>query len=423
MATEAGPTELEQAVEQTLKAAVDAIERDAAQICSEMADVLVREVDEIPEDDETRADIVRRGEAQLKLLVSEVRRGVRPEDSEPPTEALAYARLLARRSVALDVFLRVHRLAFAVLLKAWEDRLDTAGSAEVLLASTRRTIDHLFAHHDVLLERLSAEYQRERERFVRSADALRRETIHAILAEEPVELDGAGSVLGHDLRRFHVGLVLWAKASEEEPAVAPRLERAAVETAESFGTRRPLLLAEGTGTMWAWLGLHEEPAAEVIDAFAGHLNRNGVSIAVGEPARGIAGFRQTHRDAFEAARVARLGQRRPGTIVAYRSVELPALLSGDIQRARRFVLEHLGPLAGEDDEMGRLRATLLPYLEENGSRIATARRLGIHPNTVANRIRTCRELLDRDLSRRQVRLQVALGLAVSLGPAVLGDGS
>jgi DNA-binding PucR family transcriptional regulator len=108
-------------------------------------------------------------------------------------------------------------------------------------------------------------------------------------------------------------------------------------------------------------------------------------------------------------------------VTAYRNVELAALLSNDAERARGFVQTHLGGLAGEDDETCRLRATLLPYLEESGSRIATARRLGIHPNTVANRIRACREVLPVDLGRGQLQLQVALSLALSLGSAVLRD--
>lgn len=148
-------------------------------------------------------------------------------------------------------------------------------------------------------------------------------------------------------------------------------------------------------------------------------NRETVSSALGNPARGIDGLRQSHQDAIDAARVARLGERRPGAVTAHRAVELPAPLSADVERARRFVREQLGRLAREDDETARLRATLLAYLEENGSRIATAERLGIHPNTVANRIRAYRELLDHDLSRRWARLQVALGLAASPGPAVL----
>ncbi len=61
------------------------------------------------------------------------------------------------------------------------------------------------------------------------------------------------------------------------------------------------------------------------------------------------------------------------------------------------------------------------YLEENGSRVATAKRIGVHPNTVANRIRACREILGREVGQEQVPLLVALNLAATLGPAVLRD--
>src|SRR5205823_6110407 len=125
----------------------------------------------------------------------------------------------------------------------------------------------------------------------------------------------------------------------------------------------------------------------------------------------VAGFRRTHCEAVDAARVAALAGRRPGSITTYHAVELAAFMAGDLPRTQAFVRDQLGPLAQDGDEQTRLRVTLMLYLEEHGSRIATARRLGIHPNTVANRIRACRELLDRDLTTRQVHLQVALSLA------------
>ena len=111
--------------------------------------------------------------------------------------------------------------------------------------------------------------------------------------------------------------------------------------------------------------------------------------------------------------------RRMGSIVTYRKVELAALLSDDLTRVRRFVQGHLGPLAVDDDEHGRLRATLRVYLEEHGSRVAVARRLGIHANTVGNRVRACEELLGGELGTQGVELHVALALAQTLGAPVL----
>ena len=402
-----------------LLAAAQAVVRDADRIAGDIAELLMREVPEISADPQTREDILRRGRAGLLAWARAFVRGVTPDEVESPAEAYAYARALARRGVPLDVLLRIHRLALGVLLQAWEDRMGPADSAEQLLAATKRSIEVNFEYHDTLMEGLSAEYQRERERWVRGAEALRRETITAILGEQPVETDSASSILGYDLRRHHVGLVLWAQPTADDPQVIPRLERAAIAAAAHLEAARPLTLPVDGSTMWAWAARDAEPTRELIDSVAAARDADGVSIALGAPGRGVGGFRRTHRDAVDTARVAVVSHRRPGTIIAFHTVELAALLAGDPERTRRFVHEQLGALVRDDDESARLRATLMIYLQENGSRVATAERIGVHPNTVANRIRTCRELLDRDLSKEQVSLLVALALAATLGPAVL----
>jgi DNA-binding PucR family transcriptional regulator len=324
--------------------------------------------------------------------------------------------------VPLGVLLRIHRLALGVLLQAWEERLGSPGSPEQLLVATKRSIEVNFQFHDVLMEELSAAYQRERERWVRGAEALRRETISSILSETPVEPGGASSILGYELRRQHLGLVLWATPTVEDPQVIPRLERAAAVAATHLEAGRPLMLPVDGSTMWAWLGRDTEPSRQLMDSLAAGPNLDGVSIALGAPSQGLAGFRRTHRDAVDAARVAIASRRRSGTVIPFHAVELAALIAGDPDRTRRFVRERLGKLARDDDESARLRATLILYLEENGSRVATAKRIGIHPNTVANRIRTCRELLGHEVEKDQVPLLVALTLAATLGPAVLGVG-
>jgi DNA-binding PucR family transcriptional regulator len=402
-----------------LLAAARAVERDADSIAGDIADLLIGEVPEIAADPETREDIVLRGRAGLLAWARAFVRGVDPDDVESPLEAYEYARALARRGVPLTVLLRIHRLALGVLLQAWEDRLAPAASPEQRLAATKRSIAVNFRFHDTLMDGLTAEYQRERERWVRGAEALRRETISAILAARPVDTDSASTVLGYDLRRHHTGMVLWAKATPDDPQVIPRLERAAAAASARLEASRTLMLPVDGTTMWAWVGTHAEPARELIDSLTALGNPDGVSIALGAPGHGVSGFRRTHRDAGDTARVVNLSGRLAGTVTAFHAVELAALLAGDPDRTQRFVHGRLGALARDDDETARLRATLMIYLEENGSRVATAARIGIHPNTVANRIRTCRELLGRDFGKDQVLLMVALELATTLGTAVL----
>jgi transposase-like protein len=76
-----------------------------------------------------------------------------------------------------------------------------------------------------------------------------------------------------------------------------------------------------------------------------------------------------------------------------------------------FVEGELGALAGDDDDALRLAATLRVYLEEHASPRRTAQRLGIHENTVKNRIRAAQELLLRPLDSNVPEVLVALRLA------------
>lgn len=409
----------ERAIRDALRTAAQAVVRDVDEIAGDIADVLTRDVPEISDDAETRDDILLRGRLGLLAWAGAFVRGIEPPEVEPPVEAYAYARTLARRGVPLDVLLRIHRLSLGVLLQAWEDRLGRLDTADALLTATKRSIEVNFRFHDVTMAALSAEYQRERERWVRGAEAVRRETIDGLLGDEPLSTNRASSILRYELRRHHVGLVLWAEPTADDPQVIPLLEQVAADSAAFFDADKALTLPDGASTMWAWIGSDAEIARDQLDGFTSRRNTDGVSIAVGAPGSGVVGFRRTHRDAVDTARVAVLSGRRPGTVIGFGAVQLAALLAGDLDRTRRFVGERLGSLARDDDEAARLRATLLIYLEENGSRLATAERIGVHPNTVANRIRSCREMLDRDIGRDQVLLMAALSLAATLGPAVL----
>jgi DNA-binding PucR family transcriptional regulator len=88
-----------------------------------------------------------------------------------------------------------------------------------------------------------------------------------------------------------------------------------------------------------------------------------------------------------------------------------ALASVDERQARDFVAEELGPLLGEDEASAVLARTLLAFLEEGMSARRAARRLAVHENTVANRIRAAEELLGRPVEERAAELDLALRLA------------
>src|SRR5439155_15736301 len=333
---------------------------------------------------------------------------------------MEYVRSAVQRGVALSPLLRGVRIGHDFVLQDWEDRLTAMGLApEAFMDAMRASLRYTFGFVDALGEGIANEYQRERERWFRGAKAVRAEAIHAIVEGSPVDVDTASRELGSELRRHHLGLVRWGEPAAGETASLQQLERAATEIARGLGGAAPALVCCG-----------KRPPVGVGGDARGLGSRSGGGqrprvLARARERRGRRA-RRRHRgvpqDALRRRRrlACRDGVRAPPrnrhALPLGRS--LAALLGGDTARARRFVRSELGPLAEDDDEAARLRITLKVYLEESGSRVGTARRLNVHPNTVANRVQTCRDMLDRSLGDRRVQLEVALALAELLGPAV-----
>lgn len=243
---------------------------------------------------------------------------------------------------------------------------------------------------------------------------MRAETARAILAGEPVDVDGASRNLGYELRRWHVGVVLWASPREEAEDPLSRIERLAVDLADALGSAKPLVIPAGGRLMWGWCGTAQPPSGETLDRLTRlPAGRDGLHAAVGNPGEGIGGFARTHAEALDACRVATLG-RATARVTLYPDVNLLSLLTGDVGRARHFMEDQLGPLAADNDATLRLRATLRAYLEEGSSLVATARRLGIHENTVKYRVRRCEEALGRPAGEHSLKLAAALLLAETL---------
>ena len=149
--------------------------------------------------------------------------------------------------------------------------------------------------------------------------------------------------------------------------------------------------------------------------------RAPVLIGQGRPARGLDGFRRSHREASEAARVARLARRPAGTVTRFDDVEIVALCSTDAASCDAFVHDKLGPLAGDTDGAHTLRTTLETYFASNCNFRATAVRLGIHHNTVRYRIERIGALLGRPPEQNRLQFELALHLAGGFG-LFTGDG-
>lgn len=245
------------------------------------------------------------------------------------------------------------------------------------------------------------------ERWRGGAVAARRELVASLIAGRPADPTAAGRELGYTLERPHLAAVVWTVAdAAERPPLAVVL-KAAEQLLRAHGAGEVLAVPNGLTTVWAWGG-----GADLTEAANGFsLAGSGMMAAVGTVAAGLDGFVRSHEDANRAKHMAGVLARRPGSIVSYRSVALTSLIAADPEHALRFLEAELGPLMADSDSVRRLRATLAVYLEEGMRPVRTARRLGVHQNTVAYRVAQAEQAIGRPLTERRLELETALRLA------------
>ena len=380
-----------------------------ADVSEAITEAIHAELPELNADADLRASTYASTESVLRLLAEMIASGRPAAEAEPPAAAIDYARDLVRHGLPIDTLLRAYHVGQATFFDRWvatlrdqiEDPLALAGAIE---QGGAWTFDYLRTLTPDLIRRYAA----ERERWVRSAAALRIETIRALVDGEPGDVATASRRLRYELERAHLAFVVWNDEPDESDLGA--LELQAAKIAGALGSASPLLVPLGGHVIAAWIGSRGElpaPPAALPD---------GASAAFGRPGSGVDGFCRSHRQALSARRVAQLARRRPGTVTSFADVALTALASVDERAAREFVAAELGALAADEEDVRRLAATLRAYLEERSSPRRTAQRLGVHENTIKNRVRAIEELRGRPADERIAETLVALRLARTIPP-------
>jgi DNA-binding PucR family transcriptional regulator len=229
------------------------------------------------------------------------------------------------------------------------------------------------------------------------------ELVRKLLAAEQVDPDE----LAYELDAWHVGVVARGLGA----ASALR------EIAQS-ADRRLLLVRPDSETVWAWLGGQRRIAVEEITRRVPTDGPADALVALGEPARGIEGWRLTHQQASAALRIVRHGAKG---IVRYADVGLLASISQDYVLASSLRQLYLAPLSGGRDGGAGLRETLRAYFTAGRNVSSAASALGVSRQTVGSRLRTVEEKLGRTLESCAPEVEVALRLEgssdlIDLGP-------
>ncbi len=258
-------------------------------------------------------------------------------------------------------------------------------------------LGHLRRRHAALIASLALqveeEYRRESENLARSPDRDRFQVVQRLLAGESDALAG----LSYDLDTWHLGMIAIGPA-------CTRLLRAA-----EAATGRPLLLVKcDEKTVWAWLGARNKPPAGTLAALASVAVDHEASLAVGEPARMLEGFRLTHWQAQEALQFTRVAGQ---AFTRYADVALVTPWLRKPTAARALVECYLWPLLNEQHRRGAvLRETLRAYFAEGRNATAAAGALCISRRTMCKRMERIEEALGARLHTHQPELELALRL-------------
>ena len=327
-------------------------------------------------------------EGNVDTILHMFQHGIGIDRVEPPTAAVEYARRLAQRGVPVNALVRAYWLGQDTLLRRSLGEVRRQGSdPEVASLAGQRIVEITFGYIDWMSQRVVISYENERDQWLQNRNAVRAARTRELLAGDSVDMAAAEAALGYRLAQRHVGIVVWTRIrASGEDELSP-LERFVTRLAERVSCPvRPLFVPCDDSSAWAWLPIGRcagiEP--EVIRQTAGSGGR--VMVAVGEPAQGIDGFRITHTQAVQTQAVALLGGACAPQVTMFGQVGVAALLSADVEAARAWVSQVLGPLATDDDHCARLRETLRVFLATGGSYTASAAELAMHKNSVKYRV-------------------------------------
>ncbi len=343
--------------------------------------------------------------ANLDAFTAIVRDGTDPSTMPPPGVAQEYARRLARSGLDVELLTRAYRHGEHAYRRLWKAQLvRCAEDSDTLGEATMWVDDWIFLYISSVTRALARQYAEEQARAGSPAVVLRLNEVRRILSGAQIDQVVSSQRLRYRLDGWHTGFLLWHVGGAYETGDSlEELSRLAGATGAALGATNTLAL--GLDDVYAgWANVAARGLPEGISY------PEGVQIVFGLAQRGPEGFRRTHQEACQARRVATLAGLR-GAPASFGELALDALLTSDLEEARRFVARELGELADRSGPRRRIVETLEAYLLAGSSLARVSRQLGVHENTVAYRLRRAEEILDRGIDEHRLELQAALRLA------------
>ncbi|MDR3660819.1 MAG: helix-turn-helix domain-containing protein [Mycobacterium sp.] len=390
---------------------------NTSSLADDMLKYLVDRIPEIGGDAELRGLTLGSCSSNLEAVLSMVRHGIDVAAAEAPVTALEHARAMASRGHSVDVMLRFYRLGHEFFTEKLSDSISDWIDDPAVALRTFIDLERFgFRYIDRISSLVAAEYVAELDRRQNQARAERADVVRALLAGERVDIPRAERVLSHRLTGQQIGFVCWVDDGGVD------LEGFARRIGRFLGSGHALAVADGPHAVWGWVSITGDartspprPATELVG------EDESVHVAVGSPHPGAAGFRSSHLEALSARRVIELSGRAAPSVTEFGDVALVDAISRDLGAARAFVAEQLGDLARDDAKARDERAALLAVLDAQGGLATAARTLGIHRNTVLQRVRRAEQRRGRPATVKIAELHAALLVCDVLGASVLRE--
>lgn len=228
-----------------------------------------------------------------------------------------------------------------------------------------------------------------------------------------------GERFEHDMTQTHVAMVL-AWRSDNSPSMR-RLETTVNSLIDQQGSNALVWIREKEREVVVFHATNPkdpvDTSLKLSQAFSSEIRRiypqHHIAVGLGQPARDIASWRTSYRDAVQAMELAvRLQTDTPlyiGDLGVYQLI----LSLSDRDKLLAFCERTLGPLIDYDHRQhADLIKTLEAFFSCHGNLSQTADMLIVHRNTLLYRMNRINEIAEIDLNRPETRLALHLALTI-----------
>jgi hypothetical protein len=389
------------------------IKPDLERLTREMTSMFIEVIPEFRHDDQVRRLMVASTSSNLGAMVDMLALSIDLGDITVPPAAAEYARRFAQHGLSLEALLRAYRLGEHMFVQwAITTLRGMNRSADEALATTSRIALLITSYIDQVIEGIIDIYDDERRRWDARSDATQAAQVRAVLDTEALDLASAEQMLATSLRGWHLAAICWLPPGSVD---AGGHLRAGVAMLTNITGRPPMTITVDEQTCWVWISSTGKPVIDTDRLEQQLRERPGLRIAVGEPASGLDGFRQTFRDAQRARGVALATPEVERQLTLHRRVALSSLLIDNLPEVSAWARRVLGDLMRDDEPTARLRETVQTFLDTRGSFTDAASRMHVHKNTVHYRVRKAEEILGHPVNQDRLELEVALMACAQLG--------